>query len=61
MDFSLIDEQPARRDETVRFVRSELNEDVIQRDAESAFSAEVPASFGTIGSIARLVEEKRHG
>jgi L-prolyl-PCP dehydrogenase len=38
MDFELTDEQRMFRDEVVRFARAELNEDVVARDAQSAFA-----------------------
>ena len=39
MDFALTDEQQRLHDEIVRFASSELNDDLIHRDAESAFFA----------------------
>jgi alkylation response protein AidB-like acyl-CoA dehydrogenase len=39
MDFALTDEQMTLREEIVRFARTELNDDLVQRDADSSFSA----------------------
>ena len=52
MDFALTDEQQRLHDEIVRFASSELNDDLIHRDAESAFSLEAwkrCAAFGLQG------------
>jgi alkylation response protein AidB-like acyl-CoA dehydrogenase len=38
MDFTLTEEQQQRREEIVRFAQQELNEGVVQRDKEHAFS-----------------------
>ena len=52
MDFALSDEQQRLHDEIVRFASSELNDDLLHRDAESAFSLEAwkrCAAFGLQG------------
>jgi alkylation response protein AidB-like acyl-CoA dehydrogenase len=52
MDFALTDEQQRLHDEIVRFASSELNDDLIHRDAESTFSFEAwkrCAAFGLQG------------
>jgi alkylation response protein AidB-like acyl-CoA dehydrogenase len=52
MDFELTDEQERFRAEIIGFARRELNEDLIQRDADSVFSPEAwkkCAAFGIQG------------
>jgi len=69
MDFALTQEQQRLRDEIVRFASAELNDDLVHRDADSAFSPEawkrcaamglqglpVPESYGGVGADALSV------
>jgi alkylation response protein AidB-like acyl-CoA dehydrogenase len=52
MDFALTTEQTTLREETVRFARQELDQELVHRDADSSFSLEAwrrCASFGIQG------------
>ena len=52
MDFNLSAEQSALRDEVIRFAENELNDDLIERDADGTFSPEAwkkCAAFGLQG------------
>jgi alkylation response protein AidB-like acyl-CoA dehydrogenase len=52
MDFGLTEDQRRWRDEVVRFARAELNHDLVERDADSAFSPDLwkrCAAFGIQG------------
>ena len=40
MDLELTPEQKSLRDEIVRFAQAELNDDLIQRDADSSLSVD---------------------
>jgi len=69
MDFELTPEQTALREEITRFARQELNEDLVHRDADSAFSVEewkrcaafgiqgmpVPTEYGGVGADALTI------
>jgi len=61
MDFSLTDEQRRLRDEIVQFATEELNDDLAQRDRESAFSFESWKKSAALGLQGLPVPEEYGG
>jgi alkylation response protein AidB-like acyl-CoA dehydrogenase len=61
VEFTLTDDQRRLRDAVVRFSTEELNDDLIQRDAESAFSLEAWKKCAAVGLQGLSVPEEYGG
>jgi alkylation response protein AidB-like acyl-CoA dehydrogenase len=57
MDFAISDDQQQLHDEIVRFARAELNDDVVDRDHEHAFSPEAWKRCAALGIQGMAVPE----
>src|SRR3990170_5813453 len=61
MDFELTEEQRSLRQSVVDFARSELNEDVIERDKAAAFSREAWSKCADLGLLGLPVPKEYGG